>query len=87
MDPGDARDAAHRSDAPRGVEMDRDRGYLDGGGRWPLGSTALRNRLLRAWGMTVVSVTYYEWDRLGTPQAKRAHIAELLKRAVEDDGE
>jgi len=27
-----------------------------GGGRWPLGSTVLRNQLLRSWGWTVVTV-------------------------------
>ena len=72
-------------DAPPGVGREGDGGWLDGGGRWPLGSTVLRNQLLRAWGVTVVTVTYHEWERLGTPQAKREHIAGLLERAARED--
>ena len=72
-------------DAPRGVGRAGDGGWFDGGGRWPLGSTVLRNQLMRAWGMTVVTVTYHEWERLGTARAKREHIAGLLERAARED--
>ena len=74
-------------DAPRGVGRAGDGGWFDGGGRWPLGSTVLRNQLMRAWGMTVVTVTYHEWERLGTARAKREHIAGLLERAAREDEE
>jgi hypothetical protein len=30
-------------------------------------------------------VTYHEWERLGTPRAKREHIAKLLERAKRED--
>ena len=80
-----AAEGAGAGEAPRGVGRAGDGGWRDGGGRWPLGSTVLRNQLLRAWGMTVVTVTYHEWERLGTPRAKREHIAELLERAKRED--
>ena len=77
--------SASAGDAPRGVGRAGDGGWFDGGGRWPLGSTVLRNQLMRAWGLTVVTVTYHEWERLGTPRAKREHIAGLLERAARED--
>jgi hypothetical protein len=80
-----AAEGAGAGEAPRGVGRAGDGGWRDGGGRWPLGSTVLRNQLMRAWGMTVVTVTYHEWERLGTPRAKREHIAELLERAKRED--
>ena len=42
----------------------------------------LRNQLLRAWGFTVVTVSYHEWERAGTAQGKRRHVGELLERAT-----
>ena len=53
-----------------------------GGSRKPLGSTTLRNQLLRAWGFTVVTVSYHEWERAGTAEGKRRHVGELLERAT-----
>ena len=47
-----------------------------------LGSTTLRNQLLRAWGFTVVTVSYHEWERAGTAEGKRRHVGELLERAT-----
>ena len=66
---------------PRGVGRLGDGNYADGGGRWPLGSTVLRNQLLRSWGMTVVTVSYYEWERLGTKGGKEGFILGLLEEA------
>ena len=58
-------------------------GERAGGGPWPLGSTVLRNQLLRAWGWTVVTVTYLEWERAGTAEAKRAYVGRLLDAAAQ----
>jgi hypothetical protein len=52
-------------------------------GRWPLGSTVLRNQLLRSSGLEVVTVTYHEWDRMTTPEDQRAYLRGLLERATE----
>ena len=42
------------------------------------GSTALRDRLLRARGWLVVSLPYWEFDALGSLGAKRAYLRAKL---------
>ena len=66
----------------RGVVLRGGGGGGAGGSRKPLGSTTLRNQLLRAWGFTVVTVSYHEWERAGTAEGKRRHVGELLERAT-----
>ena len=66
-------------EGPPGVGPGGD-GERAGGGPWPLGSTVLRNQLLRAWGWTVVTVTYHEWERAGTAEAKRAYVGKVTRR-------
>ena len=48
------------------------------GGRWPLGSTVLRNQLLRSWGWTVVTVPYHEWEKLVTGDDKKEYVGHRL---------
>ena len=69
-------------EGPPGVGPGGD-GERAGGGPWPLGSTVLRNQLLRAWGWTVVTVAYHEWERAGTAEAKRAYVGRLLDAAAQ----
>ena len=76
---GDDDDCESPASAPKGVGRDGDGDHENGNGRWPLGSTVLRNQLLAAWGMRVVTVTYHEWERLGTRSAKETHVAGLLE--------
>ena len=47
------------------------------------GSTALKQRQLRAMGWTVASVPYFEWDELRPDQSrKRSYARRLLERCV-----
>lgn len=52
------------------------------GGRWPLGSTVLRNQLLHSWGWTVVTVPYHQWEQLVTAEDKMEYVGGLLTAAV-----
>jgi very-short-patch-repair endonuclease len=40
----------------------------------PLGQTRLRNRLLSAMGWHVVSIPFFEWDRLQRPKQMDAYV-------------
>ena len=48
-----------------------------------LGSTALRDRLLRAKGFAVAPVPFYEWNELGGDEdARGRYLRELVERAA-----
>jgi len=60
--------------------------------RRPLGSTLLRRRLLRLAGWEVVSVPFFEWDRLFGDEEKADYLGRRIfmsgsKRPQEEDGE
>jgi len=46
------------------------------------GSTRLKHRLLRRLGWTVLSVPYYEWNRLKTDAAKQAYLSDAIAGAL-----
>jgi hypothetical protein len=55
--------------------------------RWPdssdrglMGSTLFRNRALSARGYTVVSVPYYEWDKLRSQQEKQQWLMAAIRQ-------
>jgi len=48
----------------------------------PGGATRLRDRLLRASGLGVVAVPYFEWDALRDDAARDAYVAARLARAT-----
>jgi hypothetical protein len=56
--------------------------------RWPdsdrglMGSTLYRNRALSARGYTVVSVPYYEWDKLSSQREKQQWLMAAIKGRV-----
>ncbi|GFR47688.1 hypothetical protein Agub_g9436, partial [Astrephomene gubernaculifera] len=47
-----------------------------------LGATAMKRRHLRAMGWQVVNVSYKEWDRLTSSEAKRAFLQERINQAL-----
>ena len=44
----------------------------------PLGHTRLRDRLLSAMGWHVVSIPFFDWDRLHQPEQRDAYVAQRL---------
>jgi hypothetical protein len=46
----------------------------------PLGHTRLRDRLLSAMGWHVVSIPFFEWDRLHQPEQRDAYVNERLSK-------
>jgi hypothetical protein len=48
----------------------------------PNGATRLRDRLLRASGLTVVAIPYFEWDPLRSDAVRDAYVAARLARAA-----
>jgi hypothetical protein len=47
--------------------------------RLPLGSTAIRRRLLEQSGWTVVSVPFFEWDPLASSKERQKYLTDKLK--------
>ena len=48
----------------------------------PLGHTRLRDRLLSAMGWHVMSIPFFEWDRLHQPEQRDAYVERRLQRIV-----
>ena len=48
----------------------------------PLGHTRLRDRLLSAMGWHVVSIPFFEWDRLHQTEQRDAYVERRLHRSV-----
>ena len=46
----------------------------------PLGHTRLRDRLLSAMGWYVVSIPFFEWDRLHQPELMDAYVKQRLSQ-------
>jgi very-short-patch-repair endonuclease len=48
----------------------------------PLGHTCLRDRLLSAMGWHVVSIPFFEWDRLHQTDQRDAYVERRVRRSV-----
>ena len=48
----------------------------------PLGRTRLRDRLLSAMGWHVVSIPFFEWDRLHQTEQRDAYVERRVHRGV-----
>ncbi len=48
----------------------------------PLGHTRLRNQLLSAMGWYVVSIPFFEWERLHRPEQMDAYVQQRLSQDV-----
>ena len=49
----------------------------------PLGHTRLRDRLLSAMGWRVVSIPFFEWDRLHQTEQRDAYVERRVQRSVQ----